>query len=135
MRCPRLALTVPRRGAAAVEFAILLPILAFLFVIAVDYGRIFYYSVTLQNAARSGALYGCTDSTHAADQTGIQTAALKDATNLSPTPTVASTTGNDADGNPTVTVTVTWTFQTVVNYPGVSRTVALNRTASMRVLP
>src|SRR4051794_11952174 len=46
-----------RFGAAAVELAVLLPFLAFLFVIAVDWSRIFYYSVIVTNAARNGALY------------------------------------------------------------------------------
>src|SRR5262249_38652771 len=46
-----------RRGAAAVELAVLLPFLAFLFVIAVDWSRIFYYSMTVTNCARNGALW------------------------------------------------------------------------------
>src|SRR5262245_16916603 len=47
-----------RRGVASVELAVLVPFLAFLFVIALDFGRIFYFSVTVENCARSGALYG-----------------------------------------------------------------------------
>jgi Flp pilus assembly protein TadG len=38
-----------RSGASAVELALLLPFLVFLFVITVDFGRIFYYSLTLTN--------------------------------------------------------------------------------------
>ena len=35
----------PRRGVAVVELAVLLPFLAFMLVIAYDWGRIFYFSV------------------------------------------------------------------------------------------
>jgi Flp pilus assembly protein TadG len=44
----------PRRGAATVELAVLLPVIAFLFVIAVDYARVFYYSQVIENCARQG---------------------------------------------------------------------------------
>ncbi len=46
-----------RRAAAALELALVLPILAFLLVVIVDFCRVHYYSVTLSNCARSGALY------------------------------------------------------------------------------
>jgi Flp pilus assembly protein TadG len=46
-----------RRGAAVVELAILSPLLLFLFVLVLDFGRIFFYSQTVQNAARAGAIY------------------------------------------------------------------------------
>src|SRR5437016_4731782 len=48
-----------RLGAAAVELAVLLPLLIFLFVITLEWGRVFYYSVTMSNAARQGAIYLC----------------------------------------------------------------------------
>jgi Flp pilus assembly protein TadG len=124
-----------RRGIAAVELAALLPLLAVLVIMAVDYARVLYYAQVVDSAARGGALYGTRDSTHAADTAGIQQAALADATNLTPAPGVTSTTANDASGNPEVQVTVTWTFQTLVNYPGIPSTVNLTRTATMRVLP
>lgn len=40
-----------RRGVAALELAVMLPLLAFLAVIAVDFGRIYYYAVSITNAA------------------------------------------------------------------------------------
>jgi hypothetical protein len=46
-----------RRGAATVELAVLLPFLAFMFVIGVDWSRIFFTSMTIQNAARNAAYY------------------------------------------------------------------------------
>ena len=60
-----------RPGAASVELAVLLPFLGFMFVIAVDYGWIFNFALTAENAAREGALYGSHDTTHSTDTTGI----------------------------------------------------------------
>jgi Flp pilus assembly protein TadG len=124
-----------RRGVAATELAVLLPFLAFIFVAGVDYSRLFYHYVTITDCARNGALYGMTDSAHAQDTAGIQTAALADAANLSPQPTVTSTTGADANDNLYVEVTVAYQFQTVVSYPGIPSTVKLSRKIRMEVTP
>jgi Flp pilus assembly protein TadG len=124
-----------RPGVAAVEMAVLLPVLAFLFVITVDFARIYYDTLTLVNCARNGAVYGSQDPTHATDTAGIQAAALQDATNLTPSPTVSSTTGTDSAGFPYIDVTVSWTFQSITNYVGVPASVNLTRTVRMRIIP
>jgi Flp pilus assembly protein TadG len=115
--------------------AILLPLLLFLFVIAIDYGRIFYFSLSVENCARSGAIYG-SDPIAAAQSpySSIQQAALAEAADLTPQPTVTSTKGTDSAGNPYVEVTAVWQFQTLTNYPGVPGT-TLSRTVRMRVAP
>jgi Flp pilus assembly protein TadG len=120
-----------RRAAAAVEFAFLAPFLLFMFVIAVDWARIFYYSIAVRNCARNGALYlsqeqsartttgSYTDSglvnLYASSASPVTAAALADAHDLSPTPTVTSTTGSDTNGS-YVEVTVSYTFNTVTNF-------------------
>src|SRR5204863_18342 len=48
-----------RRGVAVVELAVLLPLLVMIFLITVDFARVFYFSLTLTNCARAGALYAC----------------------------------------------------------------------------
>ena len=118
-----------RRGVAATEMAVLLPVLVVLFVIAIDWSRIFYYSLTINNCARNGALwasdpYGITKSSYP----DMTTAALADAGNIQPTPTVTSNTGVDADGRNYVECTVTYNFQTVTNLPLVPSTTTLTRT-------
>jgi len=125
-----------RRGVAAVELAVLSPFLMFLFVLAVDYGRIFYSSVTITNCARAGAIYASdpfeqTESPY----TSIQQAALAEAPNFTPQPTVSSATGSDAVGDPYVDVTVIGQFQTMTRYPGVPQSTTLRRTIRMRVAP
>jgi Flp pilus assembly protein TadG len=122
-----------RRGIATVEFAVLLPLLAFLFVIGLDFARLFYHYTTVTNCARNGAIYASGDPTKSVDTTGIQAAALADASDLAPAPTVSSKTASDATGNPVVRVTVNWTFHTVTSFPGVPSTVNLSRTVEMRV--
>jgi Flp pilus assembly protein TadG len=124
-----------RDGVAAAEFAVLMPFLVFVFLLGVDYARLFYHFVTITDCARNGALYGSIDSTHSQDGAGIQAAALAGATNLSPSPTVTSTTGNDASGNPYVEVTVSYQFQTIADFPTIPNTVNLARKVRMRVIP
>lgn len=125
-----------RRAVAVVELAVLLPFIAFLFVIAVDFSRIFYCSQIIENCARQGALYA-SDPKAAANNlySSVQAAALADAANLSPQPTVTSASGTDASGNAYVSVTVTWTFQTITGFPGIPNNVTLSRTVQMRAAP
>ena len=120
-----------RRAAAAVEFAVVAPFLVFMFVIAVDWARVFYYSIAVTNCARNGALYlsqeqsaktttaPYTDSglvnLYVNSKTPLSDAALADAPNLTPTPTVNSATGSDTYG-PYVEVTVSYPFQTVTHF-------------------
>ncbi len=127
---PRPRKTV-RKGAQVVEFAILLPFMAFMFVIAIDWARIFYYTITVRNCARNGALYMSqqqsaktttspyTDSgyvnLYVNSKNPVSAAALADAANLTPTPPVTSTTGSDSYGN-YVEVTVSYPFSSVTNF-------------------
>lgn len=123
-----------RPAVAAVELALLLPFLAFLLVVAVDYARVFYYSLTITNCARNGALYGCDPVTaQQSAYTSVEEAALADASNLQPTPTVSSKTVSDAGGDQ-IEVTVNYTFNTITKYPGVPNTLDLSRTVRMRMV-
>jgi len=144
MRCRSfIARAGSRRGAATVELALIVPLLAFLFVIGVDFARLFYYSLTLKNCARNGAYY-------ASDYPGIYAygsadqAATSDASNLSPQPSVnvaydASATGTFSNTAPVrpgfVKVTVNWDFQTVTSYPGIASTWSLSQSEIMQLAP
>ena len=46
------------RGQSVVEFALVLPILLLLLAATIDFGRLFYLYVAVNNAAKEGALYG-----------------------------------------------------------------------------
>src|SRR5947207_2535824 len=47
-----------RRATATVELAVLLPFLVALFLGASDFARVFYVSITLENALENAALFG-----------------------------------------------------------------------------
>jgi Flp pilus assembly protein TadG len=59
-----IALRAHRRGQSLVEFALVLPIMLLILVIAADFGRLFFTYIQVTNAAREGAGYA---SLHAAD--------------------------------------------------------------------
>jgi Flp pilus assembly protein TadG len=126
----------PRRGVAVVELAIVLPLVVFLFLIAVDYCRLFYFSQIVTNCARNGALYACDAySPWHAIYPDVTTAAKADASpSMSSDLTVTSSTGTDTSG-PFVTVTVSYPFTTLTSYPGIPTQVTLTRTVQMRQAP
>src|SRR5262245_43306464 len=118
-----------RRGVAAVELAVLLPLIIFILLLAVDFCRIFYFSQCVNNAARVGAIWASdpveqTKSPYAT----LQAAVNAEAAMLSPAPTATSSSGTDANGDPYVTVTVAWTFNTVAGFPGIPNSLDLSKT-------
>ena len=107
-------------GAAAVEFALVLPILLVLVFGIVDFGRLYFTQITLTDAAREGArvlaLEGASGSGYTAAQadTDAQTRVLGAVTGVSGT--VAVTTGACTTGQP-VTVTATTDFSFITPLP------------------
>ena len=72
---------VGRRGTAAAELALLLPFLFFIFLITVDFTRVFYYSMTVDNCACNGALFGSQVFNGGQwQEAGAQIASIEDAT-------------------------------------------------------
>ena len=123
-----------RVGAAVVELALLLPLLVFLFLIAADFARVFYFSLTLTNCARAGALYASDPAIMAESPfAGVQAAALADATNISPPPTITQATQVDGFGRPYVEVTAAHTFATITSFPGIPHSIHLQRKVRMYV--
>jgi Flp pilus assembly protein TadG len=124
-----------RPGVACVELAFVAPLLCFLFVLAIDYSRIFYFTMVVTNCARSGAIYGMQTPATANDQTGIAAAATVDAGNLNLTK-LSVTSSTDSDTSPTyVNVTVTYPFATLSNFPGISSTTTISRTIRLLIPP
>jgi Flp pilus assembly protein TadG len=102
-----------RGGAAALEMVIIVPFLAFMFAVVVDYCRIYNTAQVVRNAARAGALYASSTVTASGltpQQAAVQ-AAQAEAISLNPPLQAANVT---VTTNPTnVTVTVTYQFQTI----------------------
>jgi Flp pilus assembly protein TadG len=99
------------RGVAAVEFALILPVLVLLLMAILDWGYYFYMAETVVNAAREGARVGVIQSTESAAETQAEataTAYLAAAgidVGASPNQATVDST-QPAVGSPNMTVTV-----------------------------
>ena len=132
-----------RRGAALIEFAIVLPLLVTIVLACVDFGRFAYTEINVTNAARVGAEFGSlhpyTTNTlplWRADIRQLVENELKNIrnynTNLLTLPNPVVTT--DSDGQRRVKVSVTYPFSTLVSWPFVPSNVTIQRTTEMRII-
>lgn len=71
------------RGAALVELAVTTPLFVLLMMGALELGRIAYFAIEVENAARAGASYGAVNIGNANLTTTIQQAAKNDAPDVS----------------------------------------------------
>ncbi|MCI0358785.1 MAG: pilus assembly protein [Planctomycetaceae bacterium] len=114
--------------------AVLAPLLVFLFIIAVDFARVYYYSQTLTNCARSGAFYASDPWTASESPfTSTQDAALSEARNIDPPPTITERTGANGSGHAWIEVSAEYKFATITGFPGIPNEVNLKRTVRMYV--
>src|SRR5262249_21879572 len=116
--------------------------LVFLLVIGTDFARLWYAYLTITNCARNGALYGCLSTANSTDTTNIKAAAQADVGSLTiPSGNITSSTLSDADGNTAVSVSVSYDFYTLIDYPQltgfakVNYKTTISRTVQMRVAP
>jgi Flp pilus assembly protein TadG len=128
-----------RRGAAAVELATLLPLILFLSMASIDFARVAYALITLQNCARNGALYEFYQAAAIplpSGWTSLSAAVSADAGNLSLNTPTAATPSPALDSNNYVTVTVSAKFK-LIGYPSlrglpsIPSTITLTQTAKM----
>jgi Flp pilus assembly protein TadG len=131
--------SVVRRAAAAVELACMLPILIFCTMAAVDFARVGYVQVTLQNCARNGALFEFYQAANVplpaawtATPLTVKTAINSDV----PSGMTVSYTVSSSSSNNTVTVTVTTTYNLLSlgadsNLPAIPGSLTLSQSATM----
>jgi Flp pilus assembly protein TadG len=123
------------RGAATVELALVLPLLAFVFVVGADFSRVFYYSQMLTEAAHKGAQFASNPDLAARLPYETATeAALADLPALNPAPT-AEVAFSDDDLVPSVRVTVSYQFRPICRHFGLIDSLALTRSAQLRLHP
>lgn len=145
------------RGAALVELAVALPLLAVILVGTIDFGRAFRETMIITNAARAGAQYGAQSIYNSGDQTGMQNAALGVLSVNGVTSGASATavrqcycaSGSGSFGAPfgcpvvnpcvstehlvvTVTVTAQGTFLLTTPFPGLPNGFTISRSASAR---
>jgi Flp pilus assembly protein TadG len=135
-------------GSSLVEFAVLLPVLAFLLVGLIDIGRATYYSILAANAARAGSQYGAQYLWTANDTSGISSAVSADAPNISWTvsqsllcsvgggaPAACASTGNGSSNTVYyVKVQVNGSFSTLVHYPGLPTSIPVSGLSMTRII-
>jgi Flp pilus assembly protein TadG len=136
-----------RTGSSFIETALVVPMMLLLCCGTMDFARFIYAGVEIASAARAGVQYGALTPGHSGDTSGMTAAALADAADLGSTVTASAGNFCACDGSTTdcsstctgatpegyVSVTANYTFNTLIRYPGLPRTVALSRTAKMRV--
>jgi Flp pilus assembly protein TadG len=125
-----------RRGAAAVEFAIALPLLLALLVISIDFARAYSVAQVVTDCARNGAIYASHPDLR--DRSPFETtedAAVAGATKLSPEPTVTVDEGVDSTGRGYAEVTVSYPFELVSGLGGGYTSITISRTVRARLYP
>lgn len=128
---------VSRAGVAATELALVSPLLILLALGCVDYGRISHASIALNSAVGAGATYAMshrfTTSTLADWKAEVLQAATDEMKSVPQyssgqfTPDVTSTTQGSTT---TVTVRATYTFSTLIRWPGLPSPVTITRAVS-----
>ena len=108
------------RGAAAVEFALVLPLLLLLVLGILEFGRVFNIQISLSNAAREGARHMAVhdDPGDAADAAVLAAPALNPLISTGQV-TITPTTCADLE-NGTVEVTIDYPVQLMTGWFGVS---------------
>jgi Flp pilus assembly protein TadG len=139
-----------QRGSAMMELAVVLPLLLVTTVGLTDFGRAAFEAIEVENAAHAGAFYGARSKGYAADTTGIKTAALADMGDEVDTSKVSVESerycecddGSSIDCDDTcsgelplmyVRVRVERPFETLLAYPGIPKTIDLDREIQLRV--
>ena len=138
------------RGAAIMEFAVVVPLLLVTTIGLVDFGRAAFEAIEVENAAHAGASYGARSKGLAADTAGIKAAAIADMGDEvdSSKVTIESERYCECDDGSNVDcdkdcggvlplifvrVHVEKQFETLLKYPGLDGDIDLQREVSLRV--
>ena len=128
-----------RRGAAAVEFALVLPVLFTILLGCVDFGRMGHGYIAVTNAARAGAGFGSNNSyttaTYPTWVARVKQAVTDEMSGLNGfDPTLLSVDVQslpDGNGSYQSQVTVSYPFSTVTQWPGLPSTVTMTQKVVM----
>ena len=130
-----------QRGSTAIEFALILPVIATLLFGMIDFGRLLYTKEVLNNAvreaARTGIVAGVNDVSDAVIDTAVTNSILNsqllDPANIT---VIQKTRTADGAGNRNLAVTLGYTFNFLVIgglIPGLTTTQTLNSQSTMRM--
>lgn len=120
-------------GGALIETALVIPILFFMLLGAMEFGMVEYASIEVENAARAGAQYGAQGSGYSIDTVGIQNAAAADDPNVTASSSFTTICSDDtsptgvpltcANGGPVeviLTVTTRASFAPLIKIPEIT---------------
>ena len=142
----------PEGGGALIETALAAPLLSLLLLGASEFGLVDYEAIEVANAAKAGAEYGTSSLSAAADTTGIRTAAINDASNItlgtttvgrsyicsdgtSPTGTLPNLVCTSGAALETILMVQTQaSFNPLIHIPGVTSTFTLHGQAVQKVM-
>jgi Flp pilus assembly protein TadG len=128
------------RGVAAVELAVVLPVLILLTLATTDFGRVIHGFIAVANAARCGAEYGAmhkfTPYTFESWQSQVREAVRQEMAGVSGFNAaelqIDIATVTDEDGLFRAKVAVSYPFRMIVNWPGLPGATMLNHFVEMR---
>jgi Flp pilus assembly protein TadG len=125
------------RGAAVVEFALVLPLIMLLFAMGVDFARVYFNAQIVADCARVGAHFVANpDLSDRTEYANAEAIVLECARNLSPAPTVSVIENKNASP-PYVEVTVTHRLSRVcpLMLPSMPPEIEVTRTSRARLYP
>jgi Flp pilus assembly protein TadG len=115
-------------GNALFELALGIGVLATVVIGSVEFGRIAYASIEVNDAARAGASYGAESRTYAADNANVTNAAKKDAPDVTNMTATATYWCKCADGSASTCGATDCTSSRILEY------VTVNTTAGVKAL-
>ncbi len=122
-----------RLGGAAVEFAVVMPLLFVPLMAVNDFARVYRCTQVVADSARMGAMYlSNPDVADKSPYDSVDQAILASASDLSPAPTYTTTDGIDSQGHRYYEVTVSYTFSPVISKPS---SMTITRTVRARMYP
>lgn len=129
MKLQKIKLIKQQQGQSLVEFALLVPMLVVILFGTVEFGRLWMTMNVLTGAAREGARVAAVTAPNTAQ---VQTAVNNVLTGANITGATVTVAGPNAANSVTVTVRINYRVLTGTIIPGMSSTLQLTRTASMR---
>lgn len=134
----------PAAGQALVELALILPLFLLLAAGLIELGRVFYALGSVEAAAYRGTSYAAFSRVNAIDNAAIRLAVVEDwgpfaQSSSNPVVTTAfapeAVTRTDGLAYDAVTVTVTYTYTPLLQWPAVPQIATLSRAVTMRLQP
>jgi Flp pilus assembly protein TadG len=127
-----------RRGVAAMEFVVVLPLLATAVLGCIDFGRFAHVYIAVTNSARAGAGFGgdhpYTTATQSLWQKSVQQAVVDELSQLQDYDNTKLTVTVSSPSSSQVQVQIRYQFTTLVNWPGIPNTLTLQRVVVMPVV-